>query len=179
MLQESGASEAESTLRFFEEAADIQVAWTKTATKTSIQVKEERAAEEAAAQSEKGSCGDNTGKGVSPLDADLPTRGAHLLALDQAALDKEVEFVKTTIKEREKQRKRTLKAKAKEDNLDYSKTLSGTIEDTKTEKAFTELMKEMDGKADLPEDPFAEILRVITIKDWPEVRTVIKLNSFL
>ena len=52
-----------------------------------------------------------------------------------------------------------MKAKVAEANLDYSKTVSGTLADTTTEKAFTELMKEMDGKSELPEDPFADTLR--------------------
>lgn len=184
-LEEYGSTEAEKTLLFFEEAADIQVAWTQTSAKTSMQVKEERAADAAAqagtnaeapasrrndangasssssssnvnANSSSSSCGDEHPLGAT---CSLATRGAYLLSLDAAGVAEQVDFVKATLKEREKHRKRDVKAKVAEANLDYSKTVSGTLADTTTEKAFTELMKEMDGKSELPEDPFADTLR--------------------
>ena len=187
-LEENGAAEAEKTLLFFEEAADIQVAWTQTSAKTSMQVKEERATEEAArlgneddleaanssdADGSRSSSSSGSSSRRSNLNAksssddehplgatcSLATRGAYLLALDAAGVAEQVDFVKATLKEREKHRKRDVKAKVAEANLDYSKTVSGTLADTTTEKAFTELMKEMDGKSELPEDPFADTLR--------------------
>lgn len=197
-LEEYGATEAEKTLLFFEEAAHIQVAWTQTSAKTSMQVKEERAADAAAqagTNAEAPASRSDTGGGSNssnsnanancsssygdehPLGAtcSLATRGAYLLSLDEAGVAEQVDFVKATLKEREKHRKRDVKAKVAEANLDYSKTVSGTLADTTTEKAFTELMKEMDGKSELPEDPFADTLRFESCHIYRILKTCFKV----
>ena len=94
-------------------------------------------------------------------------RAASFLSLDQEGRDKHIAFVKDTIAAREKKRKSEAKARLKEANIDYSKTCAGTAADSKAEKAFTELMKEQDGKADLPEDEFAHLLVVMKEQDLP------------
>jgi hypothetical protein len=184
-LDESGAGEAECTLLFFEEAAAIQVAWTQTLAKTSMQVKAERAAAEATAAAANeaataaSSCSSSEDVEALALgkDCSLATRGAYLLGLDPEAVAKQVELVKATLKEREKHRKRLAKARAAEANLDYSKTLSGTREDTVAEKAFTDLMQERDGKAELPEDPFADILRSVSTYTFIDLKATPTPNS--
>jgi len=117
-----------------------------------------------------GPAAEATDHGSDPLlTGTLLERCELLLSLDVGSRASHEARMLETLGVREKQRKREAKARLKEANLDYSKSLSATREDTKTENDVSDLLRSGVGyDKELAEDPFAETLRVITEKSLGE-----------
>ena len=84
-------------------------------------------------------------KSAGGVDGPLPERAQAFLAMDEEGLASQEVFVMETLRTREKARKRKHKEKAKKEAAStaaaYDKSLSGTAEDSKNEKDFSDLMK--------------------------------------